>query len=153
MKLIVIASASLILISCATAVDERETKVRAAVMEFYTGFDQGFVKPADFATEDWNHISPYGGRDRGRDATLKTVREVHGSFLKGTTDRVEAMDIRYAANDVAIATATSVMSPFTSPDGVKHGTERHIRTFVVVRREGRWLIMQDHNTTIVELPH
>jgi hypothetical protein len=49
-----------------------------------------------------------------------------------------------------VGTVTSVMSPFTSPDGVKHGIERHIRTFVVVNRGGRWLIMQDHNTTVVE---
>ena len=60
------------------------------------------------------------------------------------------MDIRFAAEDVAVGTVTSVMSPFTSPDGVKHGIERHIRTFVVVNRGGRWLIMQDHNTTVVE---
>jgi len=42
------------------------------------------------------------------------------------------------------------MSPFTSPDGVEHGLERHIRTFVVVKRGDRWRIMQDQNTTIVE---
>jgi hypothetical protein len=41
------------------------------------------------------------------------------------------------------------MSPFTDPGGWKHGTERHIRTFVVVKRGESWRIMQDHNTTIV----
>jgi uncharacterized protein (TIGR02246 family) len=115
-------------------------------------FDDGFVAPADYATEDWNHINPYGGHDRGREATLKTVRGVHQTFLKGTTDTIENMDIRFAAEDVAVGTVTSVMSPFTSPDRVKHGVERHIRTFVIVKRGGRWLIMQDHNTTVVELP-
>jgi len=30
--------------------------------------------------------------------------------------------------------------------------ERHIRTFVVVKRGGRWLIMQDYNTAVVEFP-
>jgi len=111
----------------------------------------GFVGPADYATEDWNHINPYGGRKGSRDATLKEVREVHQSFLKGVTDSVESMDIRFATDDVAVGTVTSVTSPFTSPDGVKHGLERHIRTFVLVKREGHWLIMQDHNTTILEV--
>jgi uncharacterized protein (TIGR02246 family) len=110
------------------------------------------VGPADYATEDWNHINPYGGRDRGREATLKTVRGVHQTFLKGTTDAIENMDIRFAAQDVAVGTVTSVTSPFTSPDGVKHGVERYIRTFVVVKRGGRWLLMQDHNTRVVKLP-
>lgn len=129
---------------------DREAGVRTAITGFYKAFDDGFVGPADFATEDWNHINPYGGRDQSREATLKTVRGVHQTFLKGTTDTIENMDIRFAAEDVAVGTVTSVMSPFTAPDGVKHGVERHIRTFVVVKRGGRWLIMQDHNTTVVE---
>jgi hypothetical protein len=36
--------------------------------------------------------------------------------------------------------------PFTLPDGVTYDSVRQIRTFVVVKREGRWLIMQDQNT-------
>jgi uncharacterized protein (TIGR02246 family) len=71
------------------------------------------------------------------------------TFLKGTTDTIEDMDIRFATPQVAVATVVSLMSPFTSPDGVNHRTERHIRTSVVTKRGHRWLIMQDHNTTIV----
>jgi uncharacterized protein (TIGR02246 family) len=152
MKLLPVAIASLVLISCSRGSGDRETAVRSAVNAFYHDFDEGFPGPAEYATEDWNHISPYGGRDRGREATLKDVREVHGSFLKGTTDRVQDMDIRFASDDVAVATVTSLMSSFTAPDGVKHDAERHMRTFVVVKRNDRWLIMQDHNTTIVDLP-
>ena len=80
---------------------------------------------------------------------MKEVREVHKSFLKGTTDTIEKMDVRFASSDVAVGTVVSVMSPFTSPDGVKHGMERHIRTFVVVKRDDGWRIIQDQNTTIV----
>jgi len=132
--------------------ETKEAGVRAAIQAFHKAFDHGFTGPAEYATEDWNHINPYGGRDRGREATLKTVRQVHQTFLKGTTDTIEDMDIRFATADVAVATVISVVSPFTSPDGVKHGVERHIRTFVVTKRGDRWLIMQDHNTTIVDLP-
>jgi uncharacterized protein (TIGR02246 family) len=141
-----------LMVPCAALSDDREAAVRTAIRAFYKAFDDGFVGPADYATEDWNHINPYGGRDRGREATLKGVREAHKTFLKGTTDTIENVDIRFAGQDVAVGTVTSNMSPFTSPDGVKHGAERHIRTFVVVKRGGRWLIMQDHNTTVIELP-
>ena len=141
-----------LMMPCAVLSDDKEAAVRTAIQAFYKAFDEGFVGPADYAAEDWNHVNPYGGRDRGREATLKTVREVHKTFLKGTTDTIENMDIRFAAQDVAVGTVTSIMSPFTSPDGVKHDTERHIRTFVVVKRGGRWLIMQDQNTTVIELP-
>jgi uncharacterized protein (TIGR02246 family) len=70
--------------------------------------------------------------------------------LKGTTDTIEKLDVRFASPDVAVGTVVSVMSPFTSPDGVKHGAEKHIRTFVVVKHDDGWRIMQDQNTTIVE---
>ncbi len=127
----------------------REGEVRLTIQAFYKAFDDGFTQEANYATEDWNHLSPYGGRARGREVTLREVREVHRSFLKGTTDTIESMDIRFATSDVAVGTVVSVMSPFTSPDGVKHGAERHIRTFVVVKRAKRWQIMQDQNTTVI----
>ncbi len=129
----------------------REAEVRSTIQAFYKAFDEGFTRPADFATEDWNHINPFGGRTRGREATLKEVREVHQSFLKGATETIESMDIRFATSDVAIGTLVSVGSGFTSPDGVKHGPGRAIRTFVVVRRGKGWQIMQDQNTAIQEL--
>ena len=141
-----------LMVPCAALSADREAAVRTAIQSFYKAFDDGFVGPADYATEDWNHINPLGGRDRGREATLKTVREVHQTFLKGTTETIENMDIRFADQNVAVGTVTSIGSPFTSPDGVKHSAGRFIRTFVVVNRGGRWLIMQDHNTMVIDLP-
>src|SRR5437879_11510364 len=117
--------------------ETKEAGVRAAIQAFHKAFDDGFTGQAEYSTEDWNHIIPYGGRDRGREATLKTVRQVHQTFLKGTTDTIEDMDIRFATADVAVATVISVVSPFTSPDGVKHGVERHIRTFEIGRASCR----------------
>lgn len=147
-----LAVACLALASCSSPSGGREAQVRAAVAEFYSSFDEGFSKPADYATEDWYHINPYGAVDRGRDATLKTVRGVHRSFLRGTKDTIKDIDVRFATGDVAVATVASEMTPFTSPDGVRHDVEGHLRTFVVVKRGNRWLIMQDHNTTIMPAP-
>ena len=56
------------------------------------------------------------------------------------------MDVKFAAANVAIVTVPSKTSPYTSPDGVKRENQRQIRTFVLVERHGRWLIMQDQNT-------
>ena len=131
---------------------DAEAAVRHVVQEFYKAFDEGFVNPVDFATEDWHHINPFGGVDRGLEATLKTVREVHTTFLKGVTDRPEDIAIRFASGDVAVATVISTMSPYKRPDGVMQGPEKHVRTFVVVKRDERWLIMQDQNTTIATPP-
>ena len=129
-----------------------EAAVRHVVQAFYMAFDEGFVKPVDFATDDWHHINPFGGIDRGLEATLKTVREVHTTFLRGATDTPEDIAIRFASVDVAVATVTSTMSPYTGPDGVKQGPHKQVRTFIVVKRGERWLIMQDHNTTVASPP-
>ena len=127
----------------------KEKQVRQAVKSFYDAFNShGFERASEYTTEDWNHINPYGGRTRGREAVLKELKEVHSTFLKAVSDTIEDMDVRFAAPNLAVVTVTSRMSTFTTPDGVRHENERHIRTFVVVNRNGRWLIMQDQNTTI-----
>ena len=130
-----------------------EATVRQAVQAFYAAFNSHrFDRAADFTTDDWNHINPLGGRTRGRADVLKELAEVHGTFLKGVSDTVERMDVRFANADVAVATVTSRVSTFTTPDGVKHENEQQVRTFVVVKRGARWLIMQDHNTIVMPQP-
>ena len=52
----------LLIVPGAIPSDDQEPAVRTAIRAFYKAFDDGFVGPADFATEDWNHINPYGGR-------------------------------------------------------------------------------------------
>jgi uncharacterized protein (TIGR02246 family) len=128
-----------------------EEAVKATVRAFYTAFDEGFLNEVRFATDDWHHINPFGGVDEGRDATLATVRDVHTTFLKGVTDTPEPIEVRFATDDVAVATVVSTMSPFTGPDGVRREAQKQVRTFVVVKRGERWFIMQDHNTNIAEL--
>lgn len=128
---------------------KKEKEVIAAVRAFYEGFTTGtFAGAESYSTDDWNHINPYGGRTRGRSAVLTDVRAVHQTFLKGVSDTPEEIDVRFASPTVAVATVVSRVSTFTSPDGVTHVNERHIRTFVVVKQKGRWKIMQDHNTIV-----
>jgi uncharacterized protein (TIGR02246 family) len=131
-----------------------EAQVRQAVQAFYSAFNSdGFAGAADFTTDDWNHINPFGGRTNGRAAVLQEVLEVHRTFLKGVTDTVTQMDVRMASPDVAVATVTSRSSAFITPDGVRHDADLQIRTFTVVKRGGRWLIMQDQNTLVTGPPN
>ena len=66
--------------------------------------------------------------------------------MKGVTDTPEEMSVRFATPDVTIVAVPSRVTPYVMPDGVKREAERQIGTFVVVKRGGRWPIMQDHNT-------
>jgi len=101
-----------------------------------------------YTTEDWVHINPLGGCTRGRDAVLKELDEVRSTFLKGVSDNIEKMSVVFPTPDVAAVTVLSQMSTFTTPDGVKHENERHIRTFVLVRRNEQWRILQHQNTAV-----
>jgi hypothetical protein len=55
--------------------DEKDAEVRATIQTFYKNFNEGFTAPADYASEDWNHINPNGGRNQGREPTLRRLRE------------------------------------------------------------------------------
>ena len=149
MKLLILGLIILSLFTVSFTSSQRDVAgPRKPVESFYSAFNEGFTHAADFATEDWTHINPYGGWTRGRDNVLKEVREVHSTFLKSVTEAIGDVEVRFANPDVAVVTVTSTMSTFTTPDGITHQNERHIRTFVVVRRGKRWLVMQDQNTTI-----
>ena len=127
----------------------KENEVRKAVQSFYDAFNaHGWTRASEFTTDDWNHINPFGGRTRGRSETVSDLNHVHSTFLKGVSDTVEEMDVRFADPNVAVVTVISRVGTYVTPDGNKHENERHIRTFVVVSRNGRWLIMHDQNTIV-----
>jgi len=126
-----------------------EKQVRQTVESFYANFNaHEFGRVAEYTTEDWNHINPFGGLTVGREAVLKELKEVHSTFLKGVSSTIEEMSVRFATSDAAIVTVKNRMDTYTTPDGVRRENERQIKTFVVVKRNGKWLIMHDQNTLI-----
>jgi uncharacterized protein (TIGR02246 family) len=131
---------------CARAAEDKP--VRDAVQRFYDAFNShDWNRIAEFTTEDWIHINPLGDLWRGRENVLKLLKEAHSTFLKGVIDTPDEMEIRFATDDVAVVTVPSTMKgAFTTPDGKKHENDRQVRTFVVVKRGGKWVIMHDQNT-------
>jgi uncharacterized protein (TIGR02246 family) len=128
---------------------EDKDAVKNVIIAFQDDFNEGGFKNAEaYSTVDWEHIGPLGGIDKGRDNVLKAVRAVHQTFLKGVAMRIETIDIRFLTPDVSIADVIHQMDTYTTPDGVKHENERHIKTYVVVKKNRKWLIAQDHNTIV-----
>jgi len=124
--------------------------VEKVVIAFQDDFnDGGFKKAPDYTTIDWEHLNPGGGITKGREEVLKEVRAVHQTFLKGVTITVESITIRFISSDVAIADVIHKISIYQTPDGVKHENERHLKTYVVVRQKGKWLLAHDQNTIIL----
>jgi uncharacterized protein (TIGR02246 family) len=124
-------------------------RVRQAVMSFFDALNtHKFDSAAQFVADDWQNINAFGVRVRGRDSVLAGLERVHATILKDVVVTVDETDVRFAAPSVALVTVKGHASTFTSPDGVKHENERRIRGFVVVKRNDRWLILQDQSTTI-----
>ena len=122
--------------------------VKKVVTAFQKDYNDGFQSSAKYTTADWEHINPDGGISKGRENVLLDVRDVHQTFLKGVVMEIEDIVINFPIADVAIANVVHRVSNYTTPDGLKHENERQFKTYVVVRKMGRWLLFQDHATYI-----
>jgi uncharacterized protein (TIGR02246 family) len=120
------------------------------IIEFQKDFNEGsFANAFSYTTIDWEHINPNGGISKGRDNVLQEVRAVHQSFLKGVKMKTETIEIRFLTPTVAVADAIHLLDRYTTPDDKIHINERQIKTYIVIKQEGKWLLTHDHNTIII----
>jgi len=148
-KLLLSAVGLLCLIGIARGADD-EKLVREVVKAFVADYNNGDFKNAPtYTTGDWVHINPGGGITRGRDKVLKEVRAIHKTMLKGVSITIESMTVHFVTPDVALVDAVHKSDSYVTPeDGVKHENERQIKTYVIVKRNGKWLLALDQNTII-----
>ncbi|HEY3372397.1 MAG TPA: SgcJ/EcaC family oxidoreductase [Prolixibacteraceae bacterium] len=129
--------------------DLDKNAVKNVVIQFQDDFNEGsFQNAASYTTADWEHINPNGAISKGRENVLKEVRAVHLAFLKGVHMNIETMEIRFLVPTVAVADVIHLMDDFTTPDHKSHLHERQIKTYVIVKQEGKWLLAHDQNTVI-----
>jgi uncharacterized protein (TIGR02246 family) len=127
-----------------------EQLVGEVVKSFVNDYNNGDFKNASFyTTNDWVHINPGGGITRGRAEVLKEVRAIHQTMLKGIKITIDTMTIRFVTTDVAIVNIIHKSDTYVTPeDGIKHENERQIKTYIIVRQKGKWLLTLDQNTII-----
>ena len=122
-------------------------QVEKVVIAFQQGFNEGSFRNAEsYTTVDWVHVNPFGGITKGRDSTLADVRYVHREFLKGVTMNIQSMEIQFPIKETAIAIVRHKIDNYTTPDGVLHSNEIHVKTYVIVKQKGKWLLALDQNT-------
>ena len=128
---------------------KNEQLVKNVVLAFQDDFNDGGFKNIEFyTTKDWEHINPGGGITKGREAVLREIRAVHQTFLKGVTLTIESITIRFLTRTVAIADVVHKSSDYELPQGIKHQNERQRKTYLVVKKENKWLLTLDQNTII-----
>jgi uncharacterized protein (TIGR02246 family) len=62
----------------------------------------------------------------------------------------ESIELKLVASDCVLATIIAKADGFTTPSGHVEPPGRSVLTEVFVKRGGKWLVVQGHNTTIVE---
>jgi uncharacterized protein (TIGR02246 family) len=65
--------------------------------------------------------------------------------------KIISLEIRFLSPTVAVADVIHLVDNFTTPDGKKHINEQNIKTYIVVKDKGKWLLTHDHNTVISQL--
>jgi len=70
-------------------------------------------------------------------------------MLKGVLITIDSMTVHFVTRDVALVNAIHKSDSYVTPeDGMKHENERQMKTYVVVKHNGRWLLALDQNTII-----
>ena len=127
-----------------------EQLVKNVVLAYQNDYNDGGFKNVEYyTTKDWEHINPIGGITKGRDEVLKELRPLCQTILKGVSLTIESITIRFLSPTVAIANVVHTCSDYEFPQGVKHHNERHMKTYIIVRKRDKWLLTLDQNTIIV----
>jgi uncharacterized protein (TIGR02246 family) len=124
-----------------------ETAILQVLTNVYDAWDahdaDAFV--AEY-TEDASAILP-GSYRSSRDEIRETMRDAFSTYLKGSTTTNKVLDVRFLNEDAAIViTETGVLFPGESavPDD-----RLAIASWVLTRREGRWLLAAYQNSPAV----
>lgn len=64
--------------------------------------------------------------------------------------RIELVKIRFLTPSVAVANVTHLPDNYTTPDGKLHSKEQQIKTYIIVKQEGKWFLEHGHNTIIID---
>jgi len=104
-----------------------------------------------YMTEDVDWVNVVGMWWKGRDQVYKAHEAYHQTIFKDRQlHEPETVSLRSITPDVVIATIIQTADGYTTPSGHVEPAGRAALTEVFVRREGRWLLTEGHNTTIVE---
>ena len=100
-------------------------------------------------TPDVEWVNIVGMWWRGRDEVYRAHEKYHETIFKTRSlSPWKEVSIRPITPDVAVATAIGDGEGFTGNGGRVFPPSTSILTYVLVHRDGRWLITSAHNTTL-----
>lgn len=128
------------------------TQIRAALKgmdDAWNGHDmKAFVS---YMTDDVEWVNVVGMWWKGKAQVYQAHEAFHRTIFKTRQlHEPEKVELRLVAPETVLVTIVALADGFTTPSGHTEGPSRNVLTEVFVHRDGRWLLTQGHNTTIVE---
>jgi uncharacterized protein (TIGR02246 family) len=88
---------------------------------------------------------------KGKDQVYRAHEAFHQTIFKNRQlHDPETMAMRLVAPDAVVVTEVIPADAYTTTDGRPQPANRNVLTEVFVRREGKWVLVEGHNTVIVE---
>ncbi|CAG6391015.1 SgcJ/EcaC family oxidoreductase [Streptomyces cocklensis] len=128
--------------------DQTRTADESAVLQVLKGvYDAWDAHDADAFvadyTEDSSAILP-GSYRASREEIRQSMQAGFSSFLKGSTTSNKVLDVRFPGDDAAVVVSeTAVLFPGEPEVPADRSS---IATWVLTRRDGRWLVAAYHNS-------
>lgn len=125
-----------------------EAAIQAVLAASYKAWEAGDADGmvADY-TEDATAIMPGSLRD-GRDAIRQNMSQAFAGPLKGTSTSNKPLGIRFAGRDTAIVISESAIL-FPGETEIPDDARKVNATWVLEKRDGRWLIAAYHNSPVL----
>ena len=135
-----------------TLAPEDEAQIRAALKTMSDAWNNHDMKAfVSVMADDVEWVNIVGMWWRGKAQVYQAHEAFHQTIFKNRQIHPpEKVELQPAGPDTVIVTSITPTDGFTTPSGHIEPPSRNILTEVFVRRNGRWLIVRGHNTTIVE---
>jgi uncharacterized protein (TIGR02246 family) len=124
--------------------------IRKLVGSFINDLNKGdFSKLPDYGTKEWIHINSNGGITYGRDEVVPEIFQSYKTNLKDAKIAIDNMTIRMLSPDAATVTVIHKIDSYTDSRGIKNTNQKQVKTYVVIKQQGKWLLSLDQSTIIV----
>jgi len=127
-------------------------QIREALKGMDSAWNQHDIKAfVSYMTDDVEWVNVVGMWWKGKAQVYQAHEAFHRTIFKNRQlHDPEAVELRLLAPGVMLATIIARADGFTTPSGHVEPPSRNVLTEVFVRHDGRWLVAEGHNTTIVE---
>jgi uncharacterized protein (TIGR02246 family) len=99
-------------------------------------------------TDDVDFINVAGTWLRGKAATVYDHKDSHSMMFKNSVLNTDSVNIKYVKPDLAIIHFGWGLKGDLDPDGTPRKPRHGLFTWVVIRQQGKWLLLSASNVNI-----